>query len=76
MQMQDLIKPIEDMTQEELIERLQQVRAMRTTLRPAGKARAKRGTAKKSKTKLNKVDNLLAGLSQAELLQLLESLNE
>lgn len=66
MQLHDLIKPIDQMTDEELLERLRQSRANRTIVRPAKQARAKRAAKKGAVTRINKVENLLEGLSEEE----------
>lgn len=73
MQLTDLIKPIEDCTDEELMERLRVIRNNRNIIRPAGAARTKRTVKKKSNVKLNKLDALLSQLSAEEILALLDS---
>lgn len=76
MQMQDLIKPISDCTDEELMERLRAIRHNRTTVRPAGAARAKRAAKKGTQARVNKVENLLDALSPEQLLELMAQLGE
>lgn len=71
MQLKDLVKPISDMTDEELQERLRVIRHNRTTARPAAKAHAKRAVKKGAQTRINKVDKMLEGLSREQILQLL-----
>lgn len=71
MQLKDLFKPIEQLTDEELKERLREIRHNRTVERPAAKARAKRAENKGRVTKVNKAQSLLAGLSPEEIRQLL-----
>lgn len=75
MQMSDLIKPIEECSQEELVERLKQIRNMRTVTRPAAKTHEKRAKKKEGKVKVSKVEALLANLSPEDLQKLLEGLN-
>ena len=72
MQLKDLIKPITDMTDEELMERLRVVRRSRMVIRPAAKARAKRDAKKGASARINKVEALLETLSREELMKLLE----
>lgn len=74
MQMQDLIKPIEQMTDDELMERLRTIRSRRTAERPAAKAHAKRAAKKGAVTRIKKVDNLVGGMSEAEKAELIKLL--
>lgn len=77
MQLQDLVKPIEDMTDDELMARLREIRHTRNTVRPGGKVRAKKAAKKGMQGRVSKVESLLEGLSRDELLALLgEDLNE
>lgn len=71
MQMTELIKPIEEMTDEQLLERLRMVRANRTTVRPAAQAHAKRKEKKGSQGRVSKVESLLQGLTPDEIKMLL-----
>lgn len=71
MQLKDLIKPIDQMTDDELMERLRTIRHNRTSSRPAAKAHAKRAAKKGSQGRVAKVEALLEGLSREELLKLL-----
>ncbi len=71
MQLLDLVKPIDKMTDEELLARLRVVRSNRTSVRPAAKAHAKRAERKGLQARVGKVENLIAGLSPAQLQQLL-----
>ena len=74
MQMQDLITPIEKMTDEELLDRLRAVRSRRTTERPAGAARAKRAAKKGAVTRINKVDSFTKDLTPAQKAELIKLL--
>lgn len=76
MQLQDLVKPIEESTDAELLERLAIIRNNRTTVRPAGAARAKRAAGKGKQARVNKVDALLAMLSPEELEKFMADMGE
>lgn len=76
MQLSDLVKPIDQMTDEELMERLRTVRANRTTVRPAAQARAKRTAKKGMVTRLNKVDTLVDGMTEEQKQELIRQLME
>lgn len=78
MQLKDLVKPIDQMTDEELAERLRIVRSNRISTRPAAKAHAKRAAKKGQQGKMTKAQDLLksSGLSREELIALLGGDNE
>lgn len=59
MQLHDLVKPLEELSDEELMEKIRRVRTNRTVERPAGKARAKRTAKKATTSKVKKVSNKL-----------------
>lgn len=71
MQLKDLVKPLDQMSDEELMERLRVIRSNRVSIRPAAKAHAKRATKKGAAGRMNKVKDLLGGLSREELIALL-----
>lgn len=71
MQLKDLVKPISEMSDDELMERLRTIRHNRVTVRPAAKAHAKREASKGAVTRMKKVDKLLEGLSREEIIKLL-----
>lgn len=71
MQLKDLVKPINEMTDEELMERLRSIRHNRATIRPAAQAHAKRAAKKGAQTRISTVDKLLQGLSREEIIKLL-----
>jgi len=71
MQLSDLVKPIEDCSDEELIERLRASRHNRNTVKPAAKSHAKRAAKRGQQGRVNKVEELLAGLSEAEQAEIL-----
>lgn len=75
MQLQNLIKPIEEMTDEELKERLFDIRHRREYEKPAAKARVKKAEKKESKKKVSAAEKLLANLSPEDLAALLSELN-
>lgn len=66
MKFKDLIKPIEEQTDEELRERLLQIRHNREVARPVAKRKAAKSAAKQSQKKLTSAEKLLAGLTDEE----------
>ena len=74
MQIFDLIKPMGDMSDEELMERLRQVRHNRTTERPAAKSRAKKAAKKGATSRINKVDDLFSQLTPEQKAELIAQL--
>lgn len=77
MQLQDLFKRMEDMTDEELQERLRQVRHNRKTVRPAAKAHAKRSANKETRADVSKAEQMIKklGLTPEQILELLGGSN-
>lgn len=73
MQLKDLVKPISEQTDEELIERLRLIRDRRNTIKPAAEHRRKRSAKKGSQTRINKAEALLELLSEEDLRKLLEN---
>ena len=76
MQLRDLVKSIEQMTNEELIEHLRQVKHRRTTERPAHRAYVERAEKKTSRAANKKVTNLFEGLSEEDKQKLIEQLQQ
>jgi hypothetical protein len=76
MQLGDLVKPIEDMTDEELRERLHGIRHRQTVERPATQARAAKKQKKEVKKKLSPLSKMLDQLSPEELEQLLKDMGQ
>lgn len=74
MQLTDLIKPMDQMTDEELMERLRTIRHNRTTVRPAAKAHAKRAAKKGAQGRMSKVEQMLEGLSDEQRAELIREL--
>lgn len=71
MQLKDLVKPISEMTDDELRERLRQIRHSREVVRPAAKKIVERAAMKVARKKVSVVDKLLESLSPEEIEQLL-----
>lgn len=76
MQLQNLIKGMEDMSDEELTERLHELRHRREVIRPAAANRVRKEEKKVEKKATSGVEKLLAGLSPAELEALLASIDK
>lgn len=76
MQLQNLFKPLAELTDDELKVRLQEIRHNREVVRPAKKAHEKRASNKGRVSKINKASGLLAGLSAEQLKQLLMEFGE
>ena len=71
MQLSDLVKPIDQQTDEELLERLRAIRHNRTVERPAAKRHAKKAVKKISNAKVSKISSLVEGLNQDEIQKML-----
>lgn len=74
MQIHDLIKTLDQMSDEELLEHVRGMRHRRETLRPVAAKKAERAETKSTRTKVKKAVDLTAGLSEeqkAELIKLL-----
>lgn len=74
MQLSDLVKPLEDMSEEELKDRLRAVRDRRENIRPARQKIKEKAAKKESKKKVSAVEKLLEGLSPADLEALLKGM--
>jgi len=74
MQLDQLIKPIDQCTDEELLERLRKVRHNREVARPVAKAKAAKTEKKTSNKKVSALEKLLDGMSDEDKLKLIESL--
>ncbi len=66
MQLKDLVKPISDMSVEELQDRLREIRHTRTVVRPAAAKHVERAEAKTTRKKLSAFEKLLDKMSPAE----------
>ena len=76
MQLRDLVKPISEQTDDELLERLRQIRHNQEIVRPARAKIIEKVEKKASTQKMSKVGKLLEGLTdeqKAELLKQLEA---
>lgn len=77
MQLKDLYKPLSELTEEELKERIQAIRHNRTVERPAAKARTTRAAKvgkKGTTTRMNQLHAMLASMSDEDKKELLASL--
>lgn len=74
MQIHDLVKPIDQMTDDELLERVRQLRHNRETLRPAARKIVERAVKKTVKAKVSKVAGLLDNLTEEQRLELIAKL--
>lgn len=79
MKLTDLQKPIEEMSDQELLERLRTIRHNRFTEKPAVKKREAEATEKEerkaTKKQTSKIDKLLSGMSPEQMAALLKQLS-
>ena len=76
MQLGDLVKPIEKMTDDELLEHLRAIKHRRTVERPAHRAIVERSEKKESRGKLKKAGSLIENLSEEERQALIAQLSQ
>lgn len=76
MQLKDLVKRVEDMTDEELREHVRALRHSRTVTRAAHKKHKEKPAKQAHKVKENKLDKLIADMSPDQVKQLLLQLGE
>ena len=76
MQLSDLVKPIEEQTDEELRERLQALRSRREMERPAKAKHVEKAKKKETRKKLTPIEKMLEELSPEELAQLLKDMEQ
>lgn len=76
MKLSDLTKTVEQMTDEELLERLRQIRHNRETVRPVAKRYVAKAEKKTSRKKVSKVESLIGLLSPEERDALLKQLEQ
>lgn len=74
MQLIDILKPMDQMTDEELKERLQKIRHNRDTVRPAAKSREKKEAKKGAVTRINKMDDLFDKMSPQQKAEFIKQL--
>lgn len=75
MKLEQLVKPVDQQSDEELLERLRTIRHNREIERPAAKRIVKKAIEKTSRGKVSKVEKMLEGLSDAERDVLLKQLS-
>lgn len=76
MQLSDLVKPIEEQTDEELRERLSLLRSRREMERPAKAKHVEKAKKKETKKKLSPIQKMLSELSPEEIQRLLKEHGE
>jgi len=76
MQLKDLVKPLDQMSNDELMERLRTVRHSRETIRPAARKHVERAEIKATRVKMGAMDKMLEGMSDSEREELLNQLKE
>ncbi len=74
MQLSDLIKPLDDMTDDELREHLSKIRHSRTKAKPATVNREKRAAKKGATGRISKVDDLFGDMTPEEKAELIRQL--
>lgn len=74
MQLTDLIKPLGDMTEDELRDHLRKIRHNRTKAKPATVNREKREAKKGATGRLNNIDDLFGSMTDEEKQALIEQL--
>ena len=74
MRLNDLVKPIEEMSEDELHALLMDIRRRKTIERPATKARVQKAEKKEGRVKVSSVEKMLAKLSPQEREELLKQL--
>lgn len=76
MQTPELIKTLDQMTDDELLERLRTVRHNREVARPVAKKKADVAEKKTSRKRVSDMDKLLVGMTEEERQQIINSLSE
>lgn len=75
-QLKDITKPIDQMTDDELMTRLRTVRHSRETIRPAARKHIERAETKATRVKMSAMDKVLEGMSDSDREELLKQLKE
>lgn len=75
-QIYSLVKPLDEMSDEELREHLIQLRRRREVERPAAKAIKQKAVEKKNKPKMSAAEKLLSSLSPEDLAALMKELEQ
>lgn len=76
LQLHQLVKTVDEMTEQELLEHLRQVRHRREVQRPAARKIVERAESKVSRKKMSAAEKLLSSLSPEEIAKLLENNEE
>ena len=76
MQLKDLVKPLSQMTDDELIERVRLSKQNRTIVRPAHRAHVERAQVKTKRAATKKVTDLFEGMSPEDRATLIKQLEE
>lgn len=74
MQMKDLVTPIDQMTDDELLEHVRAMRHRREVIRPAARRIVEKAVKRESTARTKKVDKAIAGMSEEERLKLIQLL--
>ena len=74
MDLSNLVKPIELMTDDELTERLRELRHRREVVRPAATAHKQKAAKKGMQTRISSAEKLLANLSEEDRAAIIASL--
>ena len=75
MRLPQLIKPLDQQSDDELMERLRTIRYNREVIRPAAKRIVQKAKTKASRGRVSSVEKLLEGLSESEREALLKQLS-
>jgi hypothetical protein len=76
MQIHDLVKTIDKMTNEELLEHVRAMRHRREVARPVARQKVERAEKKATVAKAKKGDKLLASLTPEQLIELLQGMDQ
>lgn len=76
MQLKDLVTPIDQQTDDELLARLREIRHRREVIRPAARKHIERAETKAARKTVAETEKLLANLSEAEREELMKKLLE
>ena len=76
MQLKDLVKPIDQLSDDELLDRLRTLRHKREVIRPAARKHVERAEVKVARKKVSELDKLVAGLSAADREALMKQLED
>ena len=76
MQLKDLVKPLDQLTDEELLEKLRSIRHNRSVVRPAHQAHIDRAVKKTKRATAKKVTTTIGNLTDEERQKLIEQLQQ